>query len=94
VIGRKRPSHEQVAMEDLTKFLSGHELLTKLAEVLKLSGRADLAIAYWGANASKTLGIEMIGGPVRILCDAYSGACNPDELEKLLERKFPPQNKE
>jgi hypothetical protein len=30
----------------------------------------------------------MIEGPVRILCDACSGACNPDELAKLLEGRF------
>lgn len=36
---------------------------------------------------SKELGIHKLAGPVRIICDAYSGACNPDELDYLLELK-------
>lgn len=71
-------------MEHVPKFLADNQILTELLEALKLSDSADLAIAYWGANAIKTLGIDMIKGPVRILCDAYSGACNPDELSKML----------
>jgi hypothetical protein len=72
-------------MEDVPEFLADNQILKELSGVLKISDGADLAIAYWGANATKTLGIDIIKGPVRILCDAYSGACNPDELSKLLQ---------
>jgi hypothetical protein len=68
-----------------TDFLSDNEIITNTSEALRNSDAADLAVAYWGANAIETLGLRRIAGPVRILCDAYSGACNPDVLEQLLE---------
>jgi hypothetical protein len=81
-------------MEDGTQFLSDQGILTSLSEALQASDGADLAVAYWGANAIKTLRIDRIAGPV-ILCDAYSGACNPDELTALLEiKKVKTQNEE
>jgi hypothetical protein len=69
------------------EFLSGSDVLAKLSRVLKDSGGADLAVAFWGTKATETLGIGSASGPVRVLCDAYSGACNPGELAKLLRMK-------
>jgi hypothetical protein len=73
-------------MKNTTEFLSGEPLLQRLSEALKASGRADLAIAYWGDNAIATLGMDKMPGPTRIICDAYSGACNPEELKKLIAK--------
>jgi len=51
--------------------------------------RADFAVAYWGKGATERLGLDKIRKkPVRIICDLWSGACNPNELQKLLDRGF------
>jgi hypothetical protein len=59
-----------------------------LCEIVGSSTNVDLAIAYWGANGGKTLGLDLVSCPVRILCDVYTGACNPKELEALLAMGF------
>jgi len=59
-------------MEHVPEFLADDQILARPSEALKIADGADLAIAYWGVNAARTLGIDMIKGPVRILCDVYS----------------------
>ena len=46
------------------------------------STRADLAVAFWGKGAASNLKIVK-GSKVRIICNLESGACNPDEIERL-----------
>jgi phosphatidylserine/phosphatidylglycerophosphate/cardiolipin synthase-like enzyme len=75
-------------MKQLATFLKDNDILIKLREAIRRSKGIDLAVAYWGANACKTLGLNLIKGPVRIICDAHSGACNPDELKILLKKGF------
>jgi hypothetical protein len=75
-------------MQQRPVFLISNEIRAKLGDLIRGSTGVDLAIAYWGANAGKTLGMDLVEGPVRILCDARSGACNPDELKHLLQRGF------
>ena len=42
-------------------------------------------MAYWGTGASKELGLDNRKGPFRIICDLWSGRCNPAEIKKLLK---------
>src|SRR5262249_48630666 len=75
-------------MAEAPSFLKNTEIRAKLCEIISRSTAVDLAVAYWGANGGKTLGLDVFNGSVRILCDAYSGACNPNELKSLLKRGF------
>ena len=44
-----------------------------------------IAVAYWGNGAVEQTGIAQRGkGSTRVLCDLFSGACNPDEIATLL----------
>src|SRR4051812_26192393 len=52
---------------------------------IRSSGAVDIAIAYWGGGAATTLGLATQTGEIRVVCDAQSGACNPDELAQLSE---------
>ncbi|MBE5316650.1 MAG: phospholipase D family protein [Xanthomonadales bacterium] len=44
----------------------------------------DIAIAFWGEGAVHELGLHALAAGSRILLNATSGACNPDELARLL----------
>ena len=66
-------------------FLNGTEILKRLADALPRAGRADLAVAFWGAGAADALGIKA-GSKVRIVCNLMSGGTNPREIRKLQER--------
>lgn len=65
-------------------FLYGPELSSEIASALK-GGRRDFAVAYWGQGAAKRLELEDAVG-IRIICDLWSGCCNPYELEYLMCR--------
>lgn len=67
----------------MTQFLSDSAVLKEISKGLK-AGPADLAVAFWGKNAARTLRLTNVKQTLRIICDAYSGACNPDELRVLL----------
>lgn len=69
----------------MQKFVAGQDILSAIKAAFEDAERADLAVAYWGLDAVKRLGVGGIAGPVRILCDAWSGACNPEELERILK---------
>lgn len=62
-------------------FLYGADLTQAVCDVLSGSG-CDLAVAYFGKGAGRRLGL---GKPkrVRIVCDLWSGACNPYEVAAL-----------
>jgi PLD-like domain len=62
---------------------------TKTSAFLKtaLSSKADqakLAVAYWGEGAARELGLSKRTVSTRIICDLWSGRCNPDEIKSLL----------
>jgi hypothetical protein len=47
----------------------------------------DLAVAFWGRDATSRLEIEKWeASSVRIICNATSGACSPEALEFLMKR--------
>lgn len=63
-------------------FVDGTQLLERLRSEYLRTKRADLAVAFWGKNALKNLGIQD-GKGVRIVCNLLSGGTNPDEIREL-----------
>ncbi|MDB5692615.1 MAG: hypothetical protein JWO81_1678 [Alphaproteobacteria bacterium] len=64
------------------QFLHGRALARAIKQVLDGQQR-DLAVAYFGKGAMQRLGLTAPHG-ARILCDFWSGACNPFEIELLM----------
>ncbi|QGZ35653.1 phospholipase D family protein [Stappia indica] len=58
--------------------------LEEIRTILASTDRAKLAVAFWGDGAIKRLGLVGSGVQLQILCNLESGACNPNELRKLL----------
>jgi hypothetical protein len=71
----------------MLRFLSGESIVQAISEDLASRSVADFAVAFWGKNAARTLGLNRSKAAIRIICDAYSGCCNPTELEVLLRKK-------
>jgi hypothetical protein len=67
------------------KFVCGHRIADAIKFNLKEAGPTDLAVAYWGEGGANRLGLSKTNKSVRILCDLRSLACNPDELQTLLD---------
>ena len=67
-----------------TLFLDGAETVERLRKMLSAGKEARLAVAYWGAGARKNLWPKKPKETVRILCDLFSGGCNPEEIKSLL----------
>ena len=66
----------------MLKFIEGGRLIEEFQNLKKDSDGADLAVAFWGNGSAARLKIKKNGG-IRIICNLQSGACNPDEIEKL-----------
>lgn len=64
--------------------MSGSQLAKALCKEIARPGKIAMAVAYWREGATARLGIENVSSEVRIICDAYSGACNPEELKRLM----------
>jgi hypothetical protein len=45
--------------------------------------RADVAVAFWGIHAANAVGLNLAASGSRVLLNADSGACNPNELAHL-----------
>lgn len=71
--------------EVLSQFKTGNDL-TKAIHQIVSNGHADLAVAFWGDRATDLLGIPCDASNIRIVCDAWSGCCNPNILAELLDR--------
>jgi PLD-like domain len=70
-------------------FLSGKGIADAIGAALSTAtGGADFAVAYWGKGSMKRLGLDSFNGKIRIICDLWSLSCNPNELQKLLDRNF------
>jgi hypothetical protein len=69
------------------EFVSGTAALKAIASVLKAEKvQIAIAVAYWGNDANKLLGInEWQAGSIQVICDA-SGACNPRALKDLQDK--------
>lgn len=69
----------------MLEFLTGPKTLEKAQDLLRTSDEAILAVAYWGKGAKTELGLgERHAGKVTVICDPFSGACNPQALADLI----------
>ncbi|HLW90446.1 MAG TPA: phospholipase D family protein [Roseiarcus sp.] len=69
----------------MIEFLTKREIAEKVRSSAKSAPELAFAVAYWGDGAAAELRLNGIRKPLRILCDLWSGACNPKELGVLLE---------
>ena len=68
------------------RFLADNEILTEVNQLVASTGELLAAVAFWGVGAVDETGIiKRAKGTARILCDLFSGACNPAEIRILLE---------
>jgi hypothetical protein len=68
----------------MLKFVAESHLARPVAEKLSGAERVNLAVSFWGDGACEKLGLDKTVAHVRIICDPWSGACNPKELKTLL----------
>lgn len=66
-------------------FLTEGEILAKVNQLVASKGELLAAVAYWGADAVDQTGLVRRRGTAKVLCDLFSGACNPREIRRLLE---------
>jgi hypothetical protein len=68
------------------KFLDTQQTKCEVKKMLQSASAARLAVSYWGNGASKQLGLDQFGpSKLQIICDLFSGVCNPDELRALVK---------
>ena len=65
-------------------FLNGPDVIKSIRGGLRVSSRARFAVAYWGSGAIERLGLrDLDAKAITVVCDARSGGCDPNELQKL-----------
>ena len=67
------------------KFLVGSNVKNEMSRIAS-AGKFDAAIAYWGGGVTDLLDFPSDMSGTRIVCDAFSGACNPTTLRELIQR--------
>lgn len=68
----------------MPNFLDGSDLLKRLSLEVRKEQSVDLAVAFWGAGAAKSLELQK-GTGARIICNLMSGGTNPREISTLRE---------
>lgn len=63
---------------------NGEELRRAMSQALKNASSAKFCVAYWGAGAGETLAEATSN--TEIMCDLMSGATNPFEIKRLIEK--------
>lgn len=66
-------------------FLDEYKALTKVREILEATDEATIVVAFWGKGAIDSLGLRKPWRSLKIVCNLDSGACNPYEIEELLQ---------
>lgn len=68
------------------RFLTGPEIQAEVKRMTARTGEVMAAVAYWGTGAAERTGLAYVrdAASVRIICDLLSGACKPDEIERLM----------
>jgi hypothetical protein len=84
--GPPRTTVRKTKETNLTEFLSGNDIALRVRTSIHASDAVDLGVAFWGKGAIDLLGFGKNLENVRVICDLYSGACNPDVLIKMLSR--------
>lgn len=71
------------------KFLTDEDILKQVQKLCAKRQPLLIAVSYWGKDAVKETGlrhrIEADPTSVRIICDLWSGACNPAPIQELIE---------
>jgi hypothetical protein len=76
----------------MLKLLRGTDVTDAIAAHLHSNAVFRLAVAFWGAGAVKSLGLDRLpkGRPLAqrpmVICNLESGCCHPKELKLLLPR--------
>jgi hypothetical protein len=71
------------------KFLTKSMVQTEIRRIMKKQGEALIAVAFWGDGGATTAGVlGRTNGKTRVLCDLFSGSCNPDEIATLRKSKI------
>ena len=72
------------------RFLTGAGIQTEVQRISRRPGELRAAVAYWGDGAAERTGLAERENPeqVRIICDLLSGACKPEEIRALRQRKL------
>jgi hypothetical protein len=65
------------------EFLDGPKARRWIKTLVNSSDRCDMAVAFWGVEATKALGLNRPNLHTRIVCNLTSGATSPSEIEKL-----------
>jgi hypothetical protein len=68
------------------KFLKGAALTKKIQSMLDSNDRADIAIAYWGADALTLLKVKPKRKNVRVVCCLKGGKSDPDIISRFRKR--------
>ncbi|PYE45245.1 phospholipase D-like protein [Rhizobium sp. PP-F2F-G20b] len=69
----------------MLKFLDEKALISELRSVLKTASKATIVVPFWGANAVELLSLRKDWERLSIVCNLASGACNPAEVQRLIE---------
>lgn len=67
-------------------FATDVEISKAVKKIVEAASTLKLAVAFWGKGATELLSLDKFAYSAQIVCDAYSGACNPDVLESLMEQ--------
>ncbi|NIJ43502.1 hypothetical protein FHS78_003817 [Parvibaculum indicum] len=67
-------------------FVSGSDILDEVRALIESSQHEiRIAVAFWGKGAVQRIALnKRTDVPVEILCNASSGACNPDAMSELI----------
>lgn len=68
-------------------FLTGPDIQAHVRRIASCVGEVMAAVAYWGEGAADRTGLaeNPDAKNIRIICDLLSGACNPAEIETLMQ---------
>ena len=73
-------------LENGMLFITDDVLSRAVRDAVKDAKRVKLAVAFWGKGATALVGLDEFEGRAQIVCDAFSGACNPDVLLDLMTK--------
>jgi hypothetical protein len=68
-------------------FLVGNRLAEEIRGCWVDCPAPRIAVAFWGHGAISRLGLDQTDAPTQVLCDLFSGGCNPTEISRLVQRK-------
>lgn len=78
----ERAEHNDISGNEM-RFLDEVQALDAIRKMIADTGKARLAVAFWGKGAIEKLGLDRQGLKLEVLCNLESGACNPTEIAAL-----------